>query len=138
MVENRPGASGNLGAGVVAKSPPDGLTLLMGVNTLIINPALYANMTYDPLKDLAPIGLCATGSFLLVASAGAGLRSVDELVKAARAQARQARLRVARHRDAAPHGDGAVQAARQGLDHAHPVLRHRRRGHAPCSPATCR
>ncbi|HSC63396.1 MAG TPA: tripartite tricarboxylate transporter substrate binding protein [Caldimonas sp.] len=84
VVDNRPGASGNLGAGAVAKSPPDGLTLLMGVNTLIINPALYANMTYDPLKDLAPIGLCATGSFLLVAGAGAGLKSVDELVKAAR------------------------------------------------------
>jgi len=86
VVENRPGASGNLGAGAVAKSPPDGLTLLMGVNTLIINPALYANMTYDPLKDLAPIGLCATGSFLLVAGASAGLKSVDELVKAARAR----------------------------------------------------
>ena len=57
VVDNRPGASGNLGAGAVAKSPPDGLTLLMGVNTLIINPALYTNMTYDPLKDLAPIGL---------------------------------------------------------------------------------
>jgi len=86
VVDNRPGASGNLGAGAVAKSPPDGLTLLMGVNTLIINPALYANMTYDPLKDLAPIGLCATGSFLLVAGAGAGIKSVDELVKAARAR----------------------------------------------------
>ena len=86
VVDNRPGASGNLGAGAVAKSPPDGLTLLMGVNTLIINPALYSNMTYDPLKDLAPIGLCATGSFLLVAGAGVGIRSVDELVKAARAR----------------------------------------------------
>jgi len=86
VVDNRPGASGNLGAGAVAKSPPDGLTLLMGVNTLIINPALYSNMTYDPLKDLAPIGLCATGSFLLVAGASAGIKSVDELVKAARAK----------------------------------------------------
>ncbi|MDQ6639133.1 MAG: tripartite tricarboxylate transporter substrate-binding protein, partial [Pseudomonadota bacterium] len=86
VVDNRPGASGNLGAGAVAKAPPDGLTLLMGVNTLIINPALYANMTYDPLKDLTPIGLCATGSFLLVAGAGAKIRSVDELVKAARAK----------------------------------------------------
>jgi tripartite-type tricarboxylate transporter receptor subunit TctC len=85
VVENRPGASGNVGAGAVAKAPADGLTLLMGVNTLIINPALYANMTYDPLKDLAPIGLCATGSFLLVASAASKLRSVDELVRAARA-----------------------------------------------------
>jgi tripartite-type tricarboxylate transporter receptor subunit TctC len=86
VVDNKPGASGNLGAASVAKSAPDGLTLLMGVNTLIINPALYANMTYDPLKDLAPIGLCATGSFLLVASAAAKIRSVDELVKAARAR----------------------------------------------------
>ena len=86
VVDNRPGASGNLGAGAVAKSPPDGLTLLMGVNTLIINPALYANMTYDPLKDLAPIGLAATGSFLLVASSAAKIKSVDELVKAARAK----------------------------------------------------
>ena len=86
VVDNKPGASGNLGAAQVAKATPDGLTLLMGVNTLVINPALYANMTYDPLKDLAPIGLCATGSFLLVASTASKIRSVDELVKAARAR----------------------------------------------------
>ena len=86
VVENRPGASGNVGANAVAKAPPDGLTLLMGVNTLVINPALYDNMGYDPLKDLAPIGLCATGSFLLVASAAAKIRSVDELVREARAR----------------------------------------------------
>ena len=86
VIENKPGASGNLGASQVAKAAPDGLTLLMGVNTLIINPALYSNMTYDPLKDLAPIGLAATGTFLLVASAASKLRSVDELVKAARAK----------------------------------------------------
>jgi tripartite-type tricarboxylate transporter receptor subunit TctC len=86
VVENRPGASGNIGTAAVAKAPPDGAMLLMGVNTLIINPALYTNMTYDPLKDLTPIGLCATGSFLLVASAASGLRSVDQLVKQARAR----------------------------------------------------
>ena len=86
VVDNRPGASGNLGAGAVAKALPDGLTLLMGVNTLIINPSLYANMTYDPLKDLTPLGLCATGSFLLVASAASKIRSVEDLVKAARAR----------------------------------------------------
>ena len=86
VVENRPGASGNLGAGLVAKAAPDGLTLLMGVNTLVINPALYTNMTYDPLKDLAPVGLVTTGSFLLVASSASKIRSVDELVKQARAR----------------------------------------------------
>ena len=86
VIDNRPGASGNLGANAVAKSLPDGHTLMVGVSTLIINPALYANMTYDPLKDLAPIGLCATGSLLLVASAASRIGSVDELVKRARAK----------------------------------------------------
>jgi tripartite-type tricarboxylate transporter receptor subunit TctC len=57
----------------------------MAVNTLVINPVLYANMSYDPLRDLAPIGICATGTFLLVAGAGAKIRSLDALVKAARA-----------------------------------------------------
>jgi tripartite-type tricarboxylate transporter receptor subunit TctC len=86
IIDNRPGASGNIGAGQVAKAAPDGHTLLMGVNTLVINPSLYTNMSYDPLKDLAPIGLCATGSFLLVASAAANIKSVDQLVKMARAR----------------------------------------------------
>jgi tripartite-type tricarboxylate transporter receptor subunit TctC len=86
VVDNRPGASGNLGAGAVAKAPPDGLTLLMGVNTLVINPSLYSNMSYDPLKDLAAVGLCTTGSFLLVANAAAGIKSVAELVAKARAR----------------------------------------------------
>ena len=85
VVDNRPGASGNLGASAVAKSAPDGLTLLMGVNTLIINPALYSNMTYDPLRNRAgrPV---RDRLVLLVAGAAAGIRSVDELVKAARAK----------------------------------------------------
>ena len=103
VVDNRPGASGNLGAGAVAKSPPDGLTLLMGVNTLIINPALYANMTYDPLKDLTPIGLAATGSFLLVASATSAtkLRSADDEEKTA--PARPGALDYASPGNATPH-----------------------------------
>jgi tripartite-type tricarboxylate transporter receptor subunit TctC len=84
VVENRPGASGNIGAGAVAKAAPDGLTLLMGVNTLIINPSLYRNMSYDPLRDLAAIGLCSTGSFLLVANGAANIKSVAQLVQAAR------------------------------------------------------
>jgi tripartite-type tricarboxylate transporter receptor subunit TctC len=86
VIDNRPGASGNLGANAVAKSQPDGHTLMVGVSTLVINPVLYANMTYDPLKDLAPVGLCATGSFLLVASVTSKIGSVDELVKRARAK----------------------------------------------------
>src|SRR6187397_1496030 len=60
IVENKPGAGGNTGADLVAKSPPDGYTLLMGtVGTQAINPALYPKMPYDAVKDFAPITLFA-------------------------------------------------------------------------------
>src|SRR6185437_7939523 len=56
VVENKPGAGGNIGADAVAKSPPDGYTILMGaVATHAINPTLYANIPYDPVRDFAPI-----------------------------------------------------------------------------------
>lgn len=60
IVENRPGAGGNIGAAFVAKAPADGHTMLMGtVGTHAINPALYANMPYDHMKDFTPISLVA-------------------------------------------------------------------------------
>ena len=60
IIENKPGAGGNTGADLVAKSPPDGYTLLMGtVGTQAINPALYPKMPYDAVKDFAPITLFA-------------------------------------------------------------------------------
>src|SRR5215510_2266175 len=55
VAENRMGAGGNIGADVVAKSDPDGTTLLMGANYVSIAPSLYKKMSYDPLKDLAPV-----------------------------------------------------------------------------------
>jgi len=84
VVENKPGASGNLGAYQGAKSPPDGYTLVMGASTLIINTALYRNMQYDPLTDLEPIGLAANASLLLVANPKLGIASVQELVAKAK------------------------------------------------------
>src|SRR5690606_12564051 len=57
VVDNRPGAGGNIGMDHVAKSAPDGYTILMGPIGLAINPALYSNMPFNPLTDLAPIGL---------------------------------------------------------------------------------
>ena len=84
VVENKPGASGNLGAYQGAKSPPDGYTLVMGASTLIINTALYRNMPYDPLTDLEPIGLAANASLLLVAHPKLGITSVQELIAKAK------------------------------------------------------
>ncbi|HET9577399.1 MAG TPA: tripartite tricarboxylate transporter substrate binding protein [Usitatibacter sp.] len=84
VVENKPGASGNLGAGQVAKSAPDGYTLVMGASTLVINTVLYTNMAYDPLTDLAPIGLAANASLLLVAHPRLGITSARELIAKAK------------------------------------------------------
>jgi tripartite-type tricarboxylate transporter receptor subunit TctC len=84
VVENKPGASGNLGAALAAKSAPDGHTLLMGASTLIINKALGLAMQYDPMADLAPIGVAANASLLLVAHPRIGIASVEQLISQAR------------------------------------------------------
>ena len=85
LVENRPGAGGNLGADLVAKSPPDGQTIVMGaVATHAINPWLYAKIPYHPLRDFTPITLVAQVPNVLVMNAESaarlGLRSVADLV----------------------------------------------------------
>jgi len=80
VVENKPGASGNVGASLVAHAAPDGYTLVMGASTLVINKALYADMPYDPITDLAPIGLAANASLMLVAHPKTGYRSAADLV----------------------------------------------------------
>lgn len=84
VVENKPGASGNLGAAQAAKSAPDGYTLVMGASTLVINTTLYTNMQYDPMSDLAPVGLAANASLLLVAHPKLGITSAKELVAKAK------------------------------------------------------
>ena len=63
IVENRPGASGNLGTDKVAKAPPDGLTLLMAIDTITMTPSIYKSLPYDPIRDLAPIARLATSSY---------------------------------------------------------------------------
>jgi len=90
VVDNKPGAGGNTGAAEVAKSLPDGYTLLMGtVGTHAINPALYPKMPYDHVKDFAPITLCAGVPNVLVLNPASAQRyqiaSVSDLVRAAKA-----------------------------------------------------
>ncbi|MEO7133302.1 MAG: tripartite tricarboxylate transporter substrate binding protein [Vicinamibacterales bacterium] len=87
VVDNRPGAGGNIGADIVAKSPPDGYTLLMGtVGTHAINPGLYAKMPYDHVKDFAPVVLVAGVPNVLVVNPGLPVKTVAELIKAAKDQ----------------------------------------------------
>jgi tripartite-type tricarboxylate transporter receptor subunit TctC len=90
IVENKPGAGGNVGADIVAKSAPDGYTLVMGtVGTQAINPALYPKMPYDAAKDFAPITLVAGVPNVLVVNpanaAAKGITDVRSLVAYARA-----------------------------------------------------
>jgi tripartite-type tricarboxylate transporter receptor subunit TctC len=85
IVENRTGASGMIGADVVAKSPPDGYTLLMASTAEIaINPSLYAQMSYDAAKDFAPITLAGITPLILVVHPGSPAHSVKDLVAQAR------------------------------------------------------
>jgi len=85
IVDNKPGASGNIGAAAVAKAPPDGYTLMVTVNTFTITPALYKSIAYDPVKDFAPVGRVANGNVALVVNAAAlPVRNLEELKAAAR------------------------------------------------------
>ncbi len=66
IIDNRPGAGGNVGTDLAAKSPPDGYTILLGsISAFAINPGLYKKMPYDPIKDFEPIGLAAIGPISL-------------------------------------------------------------------------
>jgi tripartite-type tricarboxylate transporter receptor subunit TctC len=82
IVENRAGASGNLGASVAAKSPPDGYTLFLGTSTaLAVNPHLYSGLTYDPQKDFAPLILATTLPSLVVVNPSVPVKSMKELIE---------------------------------------------------------
>jgi tripartite-type tricarboxylate transporter receptor subunit TctC len=86
VVDNRPGAGGNIGADAVAKSPPDGYTIVMGaLSTHAVNPSLYAKMPYDAVKDFAPITLVAVTPNVLVVNASLPVGSAREFVAYAKA-----------------------------------------------------
>lgn len=86
VVQNQPGASGNIGADAVAKSAPDGYTVLMGANTMLMASQMYKNVAFDPVKDFAPVSMAAYGSLMLVAHPKTGFKSVPDLVKQAKAK----------------------------------------------------
>jgi len=80
VIDNRGGASGTIGADMVAKAPPDGQTVLINVSAQVINPFLYRRLPHDPLKDFAPVTSLASTPLQLVVSADLPVRNVQELV----------------------------------------------------------
>jgi tripartite-type tricarboxylate transporter receptor subunit TctC len=87
VVENRAGANGGIGSEFVAKSAPDGYTLLATASgPITVNPILYAKVPYDPVKDFAPVAQCTVYQYVLVTLAGSPIRSIADLVDAARAK----------------------------------------------------
>jgi tripartite-type tricarboxylate transporter receptor subunit TctC len=85
VIDNRTGASGNIGMEAAARAKPDGYTLVLNTIPLATNQALFDKLSWDPVKDFAPIGMVATAPHVLVVPAKVKANSVEELVKMARA-----------------------------------------------------
>ncbi len=101
IIENKPGASGNLGTEMVVRAPADGSTLLVTVNTMVMSRALYPKLAFDPVADLDPVSLTSWGQLLLVASSASGIASAKDLL--ARARARPGALNYGSPGNGTPH-----------------------------------
>ena len=85
MVDNRVGASGNIGTEAVVRAAPNGSTLLVSVNTLVMNRSLFPKLAFDPVKDLQPVSLTSWGQLILVTHPKTGYKTAGDLIAAARA-----------------------------------------------------
>jgi len=87
VVDNRPGAGGNIGVDAASKSPPDGYTIVMGqTSNLAINPTLYKDIPYDPMKDLVPVVLVGEGPIAIAVRNDSPMKTLADLVAAAKAK----------------------------------------------------
>ena len=87
VIENKPGAGGNLGIDTAAKAQADGYTLVIGqTSNLAINPTLYSKLPYDPVRDLTPIGLIGNAPLVLVVATDSPFKTLADVVRAAKAQ----------------------------------------------------
>ncbi|NIC42527.1 tripartite tricarboxylate transporter substrate binding protein [Aquabacterium sp. A08] len=80
MVDNKPGASGNIGTETVVRAAPDGATLLVSVSTLVMNRSLYPSLPFDPLRDLVPVARTSWGQLVLVTHPKTGFKTAADLV----------------------------------------------------------
>jgi tripartite-type tricarboxylate transporter receptor subunit TctC len=119
VVDNRPGAGGNTAAEVVAKSPADGYTWLLGNNSILAtNAALYSKLPFDPVRDFAPVGLVATQPNILVVNPNVPAQSVAELIALAKAKPGQLNY-ASSGAGAAAHLAGQLFKTSAGIDIVH-------------------
>ena len=86
VVQNQPGASGNLGTDAVAKAPADGHTVLITANTMVMAAQLYKNVPFDAVRDFAPVGLAAWGTLMLVANPKTQFKTLKDLIASAKSK----------------------------------------------------
>ena len=111
MIENRPGANGNIASEAVAKSAPDGYTLPPHADSgITINPHVYSKLSFDPLNDLLPVTSVATNQFMLSVNPELPVKTFQEFIEYAQHQTAAA-LCVRRERQPAPALHGVAQAA---------------------------
>ena len=118
VVENRPGAGGNLAAAEAAKAPADGYTIFYNTSAITIAPALYANVQVDPVRDYAPVALTATVPLVLAINPGIPAKNLQEFLAYARAN--PGKLNYASSGNGTiTHLAGALFAAQMGLQMQH-------------------
>ena len=89
IVENRPGAGSNIGTELVVKAPKDGYTFLVGTVQQIVNPYLFDNLSWEPLRDLAPVSLISKAHIVLVANPDTPAKNLQELIALAKSKGRE-------------------------------------------------
>ena len=85
VVENRGGAAGNIGMTIAARAAPDGYTLLLSSTAIAVNPALFKNLGYDPIKDFAPVSELVNAPNVIVVRANSGIDTLADLIARAKA-----------------------------------------------------
>jgi tripartite-type tricarboxylate transporter receptor subunit TctC len=119
VIENRPGATGTVAAGQVAKSPPDGYTIMMGhVSVNAIAPALFANLPYDVIKDFSPVGIAAAVPHLVTVHPSVQARSLKDLIAWMKTQPGKLTFPSAGN-GSMPHLAGEIFKALAGVDLVH-------------------